>query len=155
MSRLKIVHSTNPQKVLQILPPTIVPLTREYLVAKLPVPILHTGLQNVAQRLRLPPQPLLDLLLVLRVAIDRLRHQEHKPHPQHLLTTLYPLNLCYISRQQANLDSVPPSLSLLGVPGSRRDHQQQLDGVVTASSRGETPAHIPLNSQHLRTALIR
>ena len=70
------------------LPRTISSLTREYLVAKLPVAVLNAGLQDVAHCLRLPDQPLLDLLLVLCVAIDWLRHQEHKPQPQHILINL-------------------------------------------------------------------
>ena len=52
------------------------------------------------------------------------------------------------------LDSVPPVLSLLDVSWSRRYHEQQLEGVITASSRGETPGHIPLNIHQWWTALI-
>ena len=63
-------------------------LTREYLVSQLPVTVLNAGLEDVPPglRLRLPPQPLLDLVPVLRVAIDRLGHQEHNPHTRHILT---------------------------------------------------------------------
>ena len=56
------------------------------LIRKLPVIVLGSGLQDVPHGLRLRDQPSLDLLSVLRVAIDRLRHQEHNPHPQHCLT---------------------------------------------------------------------
>ena len=61
------------------------PLTRDYLVSQLPVTVLKSGLQDVPHGHRLPDQPPLHLLPVLPVAIDRLGHQEHNPHPQHIL----------------------------------------------------------------------
>ena len=54
------------------------------LIRKLPVIVLGSRMQDVPHGLLLPDQPSLVRLPVLRVAIDRLRHQEH--NPQHCLT---------------------------------------------------------------------
>ena len=62
------------------------PLTRDDLVTQLPVTVLKSRLQDVPHGLRLPDQPSLVRLSVIRVANDRLRHQEHNSHPQHCQT---------------------------------------------------------------------